>query len=63
MFFGTWIDVEGDWIDTVHFPASAQRYPLQGKGFYRITGKVTEEFGVVMIMADGLWKVGIKNVD
>jgi DNA polymerase-3 subunit alpha len=49
MYFGTFIDRDGKWIDTVHFPDVAQRYPLRGRGLYRITGKVTEEFGFVTI--------------
>jgi len=45
MSFGTFVDQEGSFIDTVHFPDVAQRYPFRGKGVYRITGKVVEEFG------------------
>lgn len=44
MHFGTFLDQEGQWLDTVHFPPSARRYPFRGKGIYRITGKVVEEF-------------------
>jgi DNA polymerase III alpha subunit len=44
MFFGTFVDSNLDWIDTVHFPDSAKNYPLHSGGFYRITGKVTEDF-------------------
>ena len=45
MNFGTFIDVEGDTIDTVHFPESVRKYPFTGKGIYRMKGRVTEEFG------------------
>ena len=45
MHFGTFLDVEGYFIDTVHFPPVAARYPFRGKGIYTITGKVVEEFG------------------
>ena len=45
MNFGTLIDVEGDTIDTVHFPESLRKYPFMGKGIYRMKGRVTEEFG------------------
>lgn len=44
MCFGTFLDQEGAWIDTVHFPPSLKKYPIQGKGVYKITGKVVEEF-------------------
>ncbi|MTI22315.1 DNA polymerase III subunit alpha [Fulvivirga sp. RKSG066] len=44
MNFGTFLDMEGHFIDTVHFPQSAAQYPFRGKGIYTITGKVVEEF-------------------
>lgn len=43
--FGTLIDVDGDTIDTVHFPEALRKYPFMGKGIYRMKGRVTEEFG------------------
>ena len=49
MNFGTFLDQDGQWLDTVHFPPSARRYPFRGKGIYRITGKVVEEFGFLSI--------------
>ncbi|MDQ3846652.1 MAG: DNA polymerase III subunit alpha, partial [Bacteroidota bacterium] len=60
MFFGTFIDTAGDWIDTVHFPQAADQYPLTGKGFYHIRGKVAEEFGVYGIDVQWLQKCGLK---
>lgn len=45
MQFGTFIDKDGNWIDTVHFPPTVQKYPFRGKGIYRLKGKVMEEFG------------------
>ena len=45
MQFGTFIDHSGDWIDTVHFPPTVARYAFRGKGIYKLTGKVVEEFG------------------
>lgn len=44
MYFGTFLDLHGDTIDTVHFPESGRRYPFQGKGIYRLKGVVTETF-------------------
>ncbi len=44
MYFGTFLDQKGAWIDTVHFPPVAKKYPFRGKGIYRITGKVVSEF-------------------
>ncbi len=44
MNFGTFLDLDGAFIDTVHFPPVAAKYPFRGKGIYTITGKVVEEF-------------------
>jgi DNA polymerase-3 subunit alpha len=61
MSFGTFIDSNLDWIDTVHFPDSFERYPIQGKGFYRITGKVVSDFGVYSIEVSHMLKVAYKE--
>ena len=45
MNFGTWLDREGRFFDTTHFPPSLAKYPFRGKGCYLITGKVVEDFG------------------
>jgi len=44
MNFGTFIDKNGDTIDTVHFPESVRKFPFYGKGIYRLVGVITEEF-------------------
>jgi len=44
MHFGTFIDSEGEFFDTVHFPNSLKNYPFKGKGVYLILGEVTQEF-------------------
>ncbi|WP_400070743.1 DNA polymerase III subunit alpha [Zobellia russellii] len=49
MHFGTFLDRNGDFIDTVHFPPIAAKFPFRGKGIYSITGKITEEFECVTI--------------
>jgi DNA polymerase-3 subunit alpha len=61
MSFGTFLDVNLDWIDTVHFPDSLRMYPLRGRGFYKITGKVVSDFGVFSIEVHKLYKVGYKQ--
>lgn len=45
MYFGTFLDEESNWIDTVHFPGSRKQYPFSGEGCYLIEGTVSEEFG------------------
>ncbi len=49
MYFGTFLDQKGEWIDTVHFPPVAKKYPFRGKGIYQITGKVVSEFDFLSI--------------
>jgi DNA polymerase-3 subunit alpha len=45
MGFGTFLDREGYFIDTTHFPNVFAQYPFRGKGCYLLKGKVSEEFG------------------
>jgi hypothetical protein len=61
MFFGTFVDSNLHWIDTVHFPDAAKNYPLHDSGFYKITGQVTEDFGVYNLEAHQLERVGFKK--
>jgi DNA polymerase-3 subunit alpha len=61
MFFGTFVDAALDWIDTVHFPEVAKQYPLHTSGFYRITGKVVEDFGVHSLEVQKMIRVGYKQ--
>jgi DNA polymerase-3 subunit alpha len=61
MYFGTFVDKNLDWIDTVHFPDVAKKYPINNSGFYRVTGKVVEDFGVQSIEVQKMFKVGYKN--
>lgn len=54
MQFGTFLDRKGYFVDTVHFPPVAARWPFRGRGVYRIVGKVTEEFSFYTIEASEL---------
>jgi DNA polymerase-3 subunit alpha len=45
MCFGTWIDREGHFFDTTHFPNFLKNSPFRGKGIYLIEGRVATEFG------------------
>lgn len=44
MFFGTWIDVEGNYFDTAHFADCLQKYPFQGGGCYLLLGHVEVDY-------------------
>jgi DNA polymerase-3 subunit alpha len=61
MYFGTFLDSELNWIDTVHFPESARNYPLNRSGFFKATGKVTADFGVCSLEVHTMFSVGYKH--
>jgi len=44
MYFGTWIDVNGDYFDTAHFPNSLKEYDFKGGGCYLLLGTVEVDF-------------------
>ena len=44
MYFGTWIDAEGEYFDTAHFPDNLKEFPFQGGGCYLILGQVEVDF-------------------
>jgi len=49
MMFGCFLDRNGYFFDTNHFPEATRRFPFRGKGCYLIKGKVAEEFGFYSI--------------
>ncbi|NRS87758.1 DNA polymerase-3 subunit alpha/error-prone DNA polymerase [Flavobacterium sp. 7E] len=44
MFFGTWVDFEGNYFDTTHFPDNLQQFPFQGGGCYLLLGIVEVDY-------------------
>ncbi|HEY0045393.1 MAG TPA: DNA polymerase III subunit alpha [Flavobacterium sp.] len=44
MFFGTWIDAEGEFFDTAHFADSLKQYPFKGGGCYLLLGTVEVDY-------------------
>lgn len=78
MWFGTFIDSEGEFFDTAHFANRTPVYPFRGKGCYLILGRVLMDFGVPSIevmqfaklpivdnpvfMEDGKGKMGGRDV-
>ncbi len=59
MHFGTFYDKEGNVFDTVHFPPVAKRFPLRGAGFYRLIGKVVEDFGYPMVEVEAMYRLAM----
>ncbi|MCB9261710.1 MAG: DNA polymerase III subunit alpha [Flavobacteriales bacterium] len=57
MNFGTFLDPSGQWIDTVHFPPIAKKFPFRGKGIYKLHGKVMEEFGFLTLEMEQMEKL------
>jgi error-prone DNA polymerase len=44
MYFGTWIDAEGEFFDTAHFADCLQNYPFKGGGCYLLLGQVEVDY-------------------
>lgn len=44
MFFGTWIDAEGEYFDTAHFPDSLRQFPFKEGGIYLLLGTVEVDY-------------------
>ena len=63
MYFGTWLDLEGHWLDTVHFPNSKIKNPFFGPGCYLIHGKVVEEYGFYTIETQWMKRLKYRNLD
>lgn len=63
MYFGTWLDLEGEWLDTVHFPDVNNRNPFTGPGCYLIRGKVVEEYGFFSVEAQWIKRLKYRNLD
>ncbi len=62
MAFGTFLDEEGDFFDTTHFPVSLKNYPFTGGGVYLILGKVVQEFGFPSIEVEKMARMTyVKN--
>lgn len=61
MAFGTFLDREGLWIDTVHFPPTLKAYPFRGPGCYVLKGRVTSEFDFVSLEVAEMRHLPIMN--
>jgi DNA polymerase-3 subunit alpha len=61
MHFGTFIDVNGRFFDTVHFPKTVNQYPFRGDGIYLVKGKIVEEFGFPSMNVEKMAKMPFLN--
>jgi DNA polymerase III alpha subunit len=60
MNFGTFLDREGYFFDTTHFPQVAEQFPFRGRGVYEVTGLVSEEFGFYSLEVTHMKKCDLK---
>lgn len=49
MYFGTFVDEDGAFIDSTHFPNAAEQFPFTGTGVYFLKGIIAEEFDYMSI--------------
>jgi DNA-directed DNA polymerase III PolC len=57
MNFATFVDRDGYFFDSTHFPQVVQRFPFRGRGMYLIRGKVAVEFGYYSLEATSMKKI------
>jgi len=60
MNFGCFIDHEGEFFDTVHFPQSLAGWPFRGSGTYLIQGKVVDEFGSTSVEVEKMARLPVQ---
>ncbi len=63
MSFGTFLDLNGKWLDTVQFPIVNRMFPFRGYGCYLIKGRVIDELGVLSIETISLERLKQLNVE
>ncbi len=57
MHFGCFVDCEGSFFDTVHFPDASRQYPFRGRAAYRLCGKIVEEAGFMSLEVSSMVKL------
>ena len=60
MNFACFIDSEGNYFDTVHFPQSLKNYSFKGSGTYLILGRVAEEFGYASLEVEKMARLPVR---
>ena len=67
MYFGYFVDIQGTFFDTVHFPADLKKYSFQGNGVYWMRGVVLNDFGHRSLRVEAMrklpWRVDPRNQD
>lgn len=57
MYFGTWIDNNGDYFDTAHFANSVKKFPFKGGGCYLLLGRVEVDFHFPTVVVSKMEKM------
>ncbi len=60
MHFGTFLDAEGEFFDSVNFPSSLKNFPFKGYGIYLLMGKIVTEFGFPSIEVEKMAKLPLE---
>ena len=60
MHFGCFLDAEGMFFDTVHFPESLKKWPFRGAGIYLLQGRVTQSFGYPSLTIHKMARLPVK---
>ena len=61
MHFATFVDLHGEFFDTVHFPPSLKLYPFRGDGIYLLRGRVVDDFGFPSVEIHQMAKMGYRQ--
>ncbi|MDX9931992.1 MAG: hypothetical protein RB294_05365, partial [Bacteroidales bacterium] len=61
MYFASFIDFEGNFFETVHFPDSLRKYPFRGNGVYLLYGKVINDFGALNLQVEKMAKMELRG--
>ncbi|OUU01956.1 MAG: hypothetical protein CBB99_02960 [Bacteroidetes bacterium TMED39] len=62
MGFGTFMDIEGHFFDTVHFPNTYKKNDFMWNQCYRIKGKVIEQFDYLSLEAHSIKRLVYKEL-
>ncbi len=61
MYFASFLDFEGNFFETVHFPDSLRKYPFRGNGVYLLYGKVINDFGALNLQVEKMAKMELRG--
>lgn len=62
MSFGTFIGLDGTWLDSVHFPKVTKQYPFTGPGIYLLEGEVQDDYGFITLQVSYMERIPNRNL-